>query len=281
VHEGIQYGFFTNDAGTGSAAIAHCASQEQHSGKVAIMSMIEPFISTCVMCTLTALAIVTTDSFQKKYSHAFDRVDIQVVEGDYREGTEYNKKLLHDHMTGAHLLGTFDGQIKVVEGEMENRGEFTLLHNRSVAEDVKVTQGGKPFTGSIQVCQGGILRLEEGVVIQGKSLVRDAELALCTFQENPWMDITTFLMILCFLLFAFSTVISFCYFGGQALVYLGGERYLLFYQIFFLFCSFLGGVVEATIIWKIAVISCAMMGIPTLVGILLMRKDIKESVEDA
>ena len=276
MQKGINYGFFTNDAGSGTAAIAHCASEEPMSGKVAIMSMIEPFISTCVICTLTALAIVVTGSFHTKVLHDFERIDIEVVAGNH----SHHPNALHQHMTEETKLPAFTGNIIVENGVIQNN-TITVLHERSLAENIVIRKDENLFSGTIAVYEGRILELDGHIVIRGESILKDAALGLYTFSANPWGGLTSFLMILCFLLFAFSTVISYSYFGDRALVYLGGERYLFVYRFLFVLCAFLGGVLKATLIWKAAVLSCAMMAIPNLIGILLMRKEIKEAVDEA
>jgi len=57
---GIQRGAFSNEAGMGSAAIAHSASQNDEPVSEGIVASIEPFIDTVVICTMTALVLIFT-----------------------------------------------------------------------------------------------------------------------------------------------------------------------------------------------------------------------------
>jgi len=57
---GIQRGAFSNEAGLGSAAIAHSASQNDEPVSEGIVASIEPFIDTIVICTMTALVLIFT-----------------------------------------------------------------------------------------------------------------------------------------------------------------------------------------------------------------------------
>jgi len=57
---GIQRGAFSNEAGMGSAAIAHSASQNKEPVSEGIVASIEPFIDTVVICTMTALVLIFT-----------------------------------------------------------------------------------------------------------------------------------------------------------------------------------------------------------------------------
>lgn len=58
---GIARGIFSNEAGVGSSPIAHAAAKSKHPVEQGLMGIMEVFIDTIVVCTLTALAIVTTD----------------------------------------------------------------------------------------------------------------------------------------------------------------------------------------------------------------------------
>lgn len=57
---GFRRAVFSNEAGLGSASIAHSAVQTRHAATEGYVGLLEPFIDTVVICTLTALVIVTT-----------------------------------------------------------------------------------------------------------------------------------------------------------------------------------------------------------------------------
>ena len=57
---GIQRGVFSNEAGVGSAAIAHSAAKTKYPVREGVVALLEPFIDTVVVCTMTGLVIVIT-----------------------------------------------------------------------------------------------------------------------------------------------------------------------------------------------------------------------------
>jgi AGCS family alanine or glycine:cation symporter len=57
---GFQRALFSNEAGIGSASIAHSAVKTDEPVTEGLVSLLEPFIDTMVICTLTSLVIVTT-----------------------------------------------------------------------------------------------------------------------------------------------------------------------------------------------------------------------------
>lgn len=57
---GFRRGAFSNEAGVGSAAVAHAAARTDNPVKEGIVAMLEPFIDTIVICTMTSLVIIFT-----------------------------------------------------------------------------------------------------------------------------------------------------------------------------------------------------------------------------
>lgn len=62
---GVRRGLFSNEAGQGSAPIAHAAAKTKYPADEGVVSLLEPFIDTIVICTMTALMIIVTDTWQE------------------------------------------------------------------------------------------------------------------------------------------------------------------------------------------------------------------------
>ncbi|ARV10418.1 amino acid carrier protein [Winogradskyella sp. PC-19] len=61
---GFQRAAFSNEAGLGSASIAHSAAKTKHPVSEGFVALLEPFIDTVVVCTLTALVLIFTGTYQ-------------------------------------------------------------------------------------------------------------------------------------------------------------------------------------------------------------------------
>ena len=61
--QGFRRAAFSNEAGVGSAAIAHSAVKTNHPASEGIVALLEPFIDTVVVCTMTALVIIITGNY--------------------------------------------------------------------------------------------------------------------------------------------------------------------------------------------------------------------------
>lgn len=62
---GIARGLFSNEAGQGSAAIAHAASRTRYPIREGLVASTGPFIDTILICTMTALSIILTDAWKQ------------------------------------------------------------------------------------------------------------------------------------------------------------------------------------------------------------------------
>jgi AGCS family alanine or glycine:cation symporter len=60
---GFQRAAFSNEAGLGSASIAHSAAKTNHPVSEGFVALLEPFIDTVVVCTLTALVLIFTGTY--------------------------------------------------------------------------------------------------------------------------------------------------------------------------------------------------------------------------
>jgi AGCS family alanine or glycine:cation symporter len=60
---GIQRAAFSNEAGVGSAPIAHAAAKTRFPASEGVVALLEPFLDTVVICTMTALVVISTGDY--------------------------------------------------------------------------------------------------------------------------------------------------------------------------------------------------------------------------
>ena len=73
---GFQRAVFSNEAGIGSAAIAHSAVRTNEPLTEGFVALLEPFIDTVVICTLSALVIITTLYYQPDFAQGLDGIQM-------------------------------------------------------------------------------------------------------------------------------------------------------------------------------------------------------------
>ena len=87
------------------------------------------------------------------------------------------------------------------------------------------------------------------------------------------------LVAIALLLFAFSTAITWCYYGDRSTAYIFGERGVFWYRNFYVLCFILAAVIDTTIVWNIAYVVVALVTIPNLIALFVLRKEMKEQVD--
>ena len=177
---GFQRAAFSNEAGLGSAAIAHAAAKTKYPVQEGIVALLEPFIDTVIVCTMTALVIVIT--------------------------------------------GAYD-------------------------------QANPIFTG-----------------YSGAALT---SVAMGT--AVSWFP---YILTAATVLFAFSTMISWSYYGERATVYLFSEEYSNAYKVILVIVVFLGAISTSTNVFDFGDLMILGMGIPNIVGLYFLSGKVKKHLEE-
>ena len=167
---GVRRGLFSNEAGQGSAPIAHAAARTEYSAREGLVASLEPLVDTLIICSLTALVIILT--------------------GTWHTDT--------------------------------NSNTMTVLAMRS-------------GLGKI-----GLESLAPHIVSLG------------------------------LLLFAFSTIIAWSYYGDRAVIYLFNEKYVKPYRYVYGIFVFLGAIWHSDVVWHFVDMVITFMTIPNLIAILLL-----------
>ncbi len=182
---GFQRAAFSNEAGCGSAAIAHSAAKTPHPVREGIVALLEPFIDTVVVCTMTALVIVITQAY------------------DATAHPEWQE----------------------------------------------------------------LIRADRGAALT--MLVMESEISWF-----PWI------LSVAVVLFAFSTMISWSYYGERCWAWMFGDRSSMIYRIIFLVFVFLGSIVTATNVLALGDLMILGMALPNIVGVVLLSGRVRQQLDD-
>ena len=280
-NKGVNRGLFSNEAGQGSAPIAHSAAKAQEPVSEGMVAILEPFIDTIIICTLTGLVLLSSGVWNEKIENRFEQADLTILEGTYSESDPGDRSLLSRSFSNDTTLALFTGDLEVVDGEVVTGG-ITIIHAESWAEDVRVTMGDELYTGTLNVDKGNVqfseLEEEEEIYFNGRSLIHSAALTTEAFKRSWLGDWGQYIVSIGLLLFAFSTAISWSYYGGRAVTYLLGTKWVILYKLIYVIGFFIASFTDTTIVWNLSYITIAIMTIPNLFGLLVLRKDIKSTI---
>ncbi len=273
-NKGVGRGLFSNEAGQGSAPIAHASAKGHEPVSEGLVAILEPFIDTIVICTITGLVLLSSGVWKEKHVNDFQYTDMSIIAGSYSDRTDAGVQELYDHISGSAILPLFSGDLNVENGVIQN--DISVINARSLAENVMVLDGKNPFTGRVSITGGKPDDLKK--TFRGESLVHSAPLTTIAFKRGFFGNWGQYIVSIGVLLFAFSTAISWSYYGDRAMTFMLGSKSVIYYRIVYVIAFFIASFADTTIIWTLSGITIAVMTLPNLLGILILRKDIKESV---
>ena len=172
---GVRRGLYSNEAGQGSAPIAHAAAKTKESAREGAVALMGPFIDTIVVCTMTGLAILSTGVLQST-----DLTGAQLTREAFRNGFAF-----------APEIGSFIVNIAV-------------------------------------------------------------------------------------LLFAYTTMVAWSYYGDRSIEYLVGPRAIKPYRWTYVFFNFMGAILPITFVWNFGDIALSLMTIPNLIGVIFLTGTLKK-----
>ena len=277
-NRGVNRGLFSNEAGQGSAPIAHASAKAHEPVSEGMVAILEPFIDTIIICTVTGLTLLSSGAWNEKHQNEFQIAELEILAGNqYSDANEAGITQLFGHISGKEELPLFDGELEVENGKILDA--VSIIHSRSLAENVVILDGDdQPFTGGVSV-EGGKPDLEE-VTFTGESLIHSAALTTEAFKRGFFGDFGQYIVSIGLLLFAFSTAISWSYYGDRAMTYLWGSGSVKYFRVVYVVAFFLASFTDTQIIWTLSGITIALMTLPNLVGIFLLRKDMKNTIDN-
>jgi AGCS family alanine or glycine:cation symporter len=207
VEKGVARGVFSNESGLGSAPMVHAAAKTHEMIREGFVAMLGPFIDTIIVCTMTALVIVLTGTWE--------------VHGE----------------DGALLYGPGGQGVPVMADGVRVVGSATGDGQLFLRAD------GTPY----EVPTGASLTTEAF----GAGLGQTGE----------------FIVALGLVLFAFSTMISWSYYGDRCFEYLLGSRAIMPYRLVFCVFVVIGAIGGLEQVWLIADTLNALMAIPNLIAL--------------
>ena len=276
ISRGVNRGLYSNEAGQGSAPIAHASAKTNEPVSEGLVAILEPFIDTIIICTITGLVLLSSGVWSEKHQNTFAEADLIVLDRIYMEENADDIKVLYNYLNGNNTINTFDGQIQVNSGVLSD--ELSIIHARSIAEEVLFYDNNKNlFSGTISVKAG---KIQEDIIVEGKSLVHSAPLTAMAFDRGFLGNYGNYIVSIGLLLFAFSTAIAWSYYGDRAMTYLFGSGSVIYYRIVYVIGFFIASFADTTIIWNVSLITIALMTVPNLIGLLWLRKEVRSTIKD-
>jgi alanine or glycine:cation symporter, AGCS family len=264
---GVRRGLFSNEAGQGSAPIAHAAAKTDEPVSEGVVALLEPFIDTLVICTMTGLVIITTGVWSARHPTeiVFTAGDVGYVRMDE---------------AGNHVRVAPPAGIVIEDGIPADGGDARWLAWHDIAvEDLYVDRGmGEAFSGVVRpgeavaiAADGTRYRSLWAMAAESGAPLTQEAFRLGLSPIAPWGGS---IVVFAVFLFALSTAISWSYYGDRCARYLLGTHAVLPYKMAFVTMHFVGAVLPLTTIWNLGDIFLSMVIVPNLFALVLLSPQV-------
>ena len=243
---GIKRAVFSNEAGTGSASIAHSAAKTDIPVREGYVALLEPFIDTVVVCTMTALVIIVTGVISDKNAP----LDEYTIKQELMV-----TRLANDPSVNIAELSRLDAESLLIE---------TLPKYDKVG--LFVDGKFKPSDGKLTV--GDMVALDRGAYFTKRAFDSAG------FEWFKWF------LIVAIVLFAFSTCISWAYYGERCFTTLFGDWSSGLFKVLFLIFTFLGAVIAPSSIKDFSDMMILGMAFPNMLGMYFLSGNVRRQLTE-
>lgn len=254
---GVRRGLFSNEAGQGSAPIAHAAAKTDEPVSEGVVALLEPFIDTIIICTMTGLVILTTGVWKEAIPTQLSfNGDISYVTVDGHGGS----------------ISTDTPERIEVQGGVQKAGATQLAWHEVAVGGIFLDAGlTQPFNGHLLPGEGRAVGTDGQDVdkIWGPAVESGAPLTKLAF-ERGLGRFGGLIVLFSVLLFAISTAISWSYYGDRCANYLLGAKAILPFKMVFVLMHFTGAVLNLATVWALGDIALGFVTFPNLVALVML-----------
>ncbi len=269
---GVRRGLFSNEAGQGSAPIAHSAAKTKDPSSEGVVALLEPFIDTIIICTITALVILTAGVWKETTPTTF-----RLNSGDvaYIEANSESYSSVRTDAT--HVIIIEAGKPQLTENDT-----IQFAWHEVPVEDFYIDEERQQtFTGKLYP-ERQLAIADDGTTydtLYGLAMENAAPLTQLAYTSalGRW---GTMIVLLCVFLFGISTSISWSYYGDRCVNYLFGAKMILPYKAVYVIMHFVGAVTSLNTIWGLGDTVLAFITIPNVLALLLLSGVAKKLTDE-
>ena len=226
---GMKRALFSNEAGQGTSPIAHSAAKTDEPVREAMVAGLEPFIDTIVVCTFTALVILSTGVWNRAPEAQLDTLpNFSLIDSDSwaLETVTAPQRINDDWSEGDIVFIIVNADANPQSGNNSHRLEgrvVEMIDEDSLSSGLFILWDQLSSESRPTINETGIYATYVGATLTAKAF------------DSVIPGLGKWLITLAVWLFAISTMISWSYYGEQGVVFLFGDRMVLTYK--FVYCA--------------------------------------------
>lgn len=283
---GFKRGVFSNEAGLGSSVMVHSASDVKEPVIQGMWGIFEVFFDTIIVCTLTSFVLLSSSTGAPSQSQVFDNLTIKEQIFSIADHIKEDEEIhLIDKEYNMLVLNVDDNGRAKLYTELPAEGEYlevkaygNTYYAPAVSDDITAEED-YIYTNIMSIKanpakdpEGNIMKDDAGNIIVDSinvSQINGVSLVTYAFSQK-FGDIAGKLLAVAILLFAFSTVLGWSFYGTKAIEYLFGTKATIFYKVIFVCFIVVGATVNLGLAWDIADTLNGLMAIPNLIAVIAL-----------
>lgn len=299
MRQGISRGVFSNEAGLGSSVMVHSASDVKEPVVQGMWGVFEVFADTIVICTITALVVLTSGVYQQNAYQDYYLVksaQVSEIAADTAErcNTVWADASLASEARYDALLDEVRVGIDRVRTECDiDEGAPVVLYDAVDSFQAVISAGRQVLAKSTEVdavrLNADLATMLEDAMLSidtDTTVINGAPLTASSFNRTLGKvntSLGSFAQIfvsIALTFFAFSTILSWSFYGQRGIEYLFGIRAVPIYKIIFLALMVVGCMAKLDLVWDLSDTFNGLMAIPNLIAITLLSGKVIEIVRD-
>ena len=276
---GFKRGVFSNEAGLGSCVMVNSASDVKEPVVQGMWGIFEVFFDTIVVCTLTSFVLLSSNATSPSQAEVFANLTTkeQIFNISDKKGEinlvddNHNLQVIATDSSGnAKLYTTVPEGRECVELKAYGNTYYAIANEGDSEDDYIYTNVMSIRANEAKDDNGKTLKDEEGNIIVDSvtvSQINGVSLVSYAFSYR-FGDIAGKILAIAILLFAFSTVLGWSFYGTKAVEYLFGTKFTMIYKAIFVGFIVVGATLNLGLVWDIADTLNGLMALPNLIAVL-------------
>ncbi len=251
VSVGFRRGIFSNEAGLGASVTVNSVSDIKEPVKQGMWGIFQVFVDTVIVCTMTSFVLISTSVGAVPVSEGIKNISSE---------TQYvyvGEKVQDD-----------DGKVMITD---TNPSYYKTSENSS--QNGIVLSDGKDYSFTGIMALKGIYDDNQNLVDVSLNPVDGVSLVTLAFRSR-FGNFAAVLLAVSVVLFAFSTVIGWSFYGCKAVEFISGKKGVKIYKLIFVLVSFIGAVIKLSVVWEISDIFNGLMVLPNLIALFALSSTV-------
>jgi len=274
---GFKRGVFSNEAGLGSAVLVNSSSDVKEPVIQGMWGIFEVFFDTIIVCTLTAFTILSSTTNVLPQTQVFENVTSEEQIYAINKEEEQDRLPLIDAEYNAFRIKVDSKGVSKAYAQKPDKGEYIEIGFENDSYYLEMIpenelEEGNYIYANIMKIKGNTVKDKQGnETLESVKFTQINGVSVVTYAlSQRFGSVAGKLLAIAIILFAFTTVLGWSFYGTKAIEYLFGNKATIVYKIIFVCFVVVGSTINLGLAWEVADTLNGLMAIPNLIAVLAL-----------